>query len=377
MSDPNFLPAVENPFGLEDVGGLATPTFADIDGDGDLDAFVGNGDGNIRFFENTSAVPNSAPVAVDDAVTTSEDTATSGDVLTNDTDADNDSLTVTEVNGVAADVGSQVTLASGALLTLNADGTFDYDPNGQFESLNDGDTDTDSFTYTVSDGTDTDTATVTLTIDGVNDGPTPTSGNDDLTYTNAADTIDALAGNDTIRAQGGNDDVFGNDGNDRLLGENGNDTLDGGAGNDSLNGGNNNDLLVGGSGNDWLEGGLGNDTLIGTDDSLTNPGAGERDVLRGNSGVDLFVLGDATTVFYDDDGTTIALGNVGRATIREFDIGVDKIQLHGAAEDYRLIATVVGNTNIYENTGAVRELIGVVEGTTGLSLSSSSQFSFV
>jgi len=264
-SNPSFATPQTNPFGLTDVGDFARPTFADIDGDGDLDAFVGNNYGNIQFFENQ-------PVVV---------------------------------------------------------------------------------------------------------GPTPTSGNDNLTYTNAAETIDALAGNDTIRAQGGDDDVFGNNGNDRLLGENGNDTLDGGAGNDVLNGGNNNDLLIGGSGNDILVGGLGNDTLIGTDDSLTNPGAGERDVLRGNSGADLFVLGDTMNVFYDDDGTTIALGNVGRATIQGFEMGIDKIQLYGAAGDYRLIATVVGNTNIYENTGSVRELIGVVEGTTGLSLSSSSQFSFV
>jgi VCBS repeat-containing protein len=376
-SNPSFASPTENPFGLTDVGAYAAPTFADIDGDGDLDAFVGEFDGDTFYYQNTTPIPNQPPVATDDTATTDEDTTITVDVLSNDTDADSDPLTVTEVNGSAVTEGTPVTLASGATLTLNANGTFSYNPNGSFESLNVGDTDTDSFTYTVSDGTDTDTATVTLTIDGVNDGPTPTSGNDNLIYTNAVETIDALAGNDTIRAQGGNDDVFGNDGNDRLLGENGNDTLDGGAGNDVLNGGKNNDLLVGGSGNDWLEGDLGNDTLIGVDDSLTNPGAGERDVLRGNSGVDLFVLGDAETVFYDDDGTTLALGNVGRAIIREFDIGVDKIQLHGAAGDYRLIATAAGNTNIYENTGSVRELIGVVEGTTGLSLSSSSQFTFV
>ncbi|MDE5117160.1 MAG: DUF4347 domain-containing protein, partial [Trichodesmium sp. St2_bin2_1] len=90
-----------------------------------------------------------------------------------DSDPDtSDSLTVTEVNGVAANVGSQITLTSGALLTLNNDGTYSYDPNSQFESLGAGETTTDSFSYTISDGNGgTDTATVTITINGQNNPP--------------------------------------------------------------------------------------------------------------------------------------------------------------------------------------------------------------
>jgi VCBS repeat-containing protein len=58
------------------------------------------------------------------------------------------------------------------LVTDNGDGTFDYDPNGQFESLGVGATATDTFDYTVSDGNGgSDTATVTVTITGVNDAP--------------------------------------------------------------------------------------------------------------------------------------------------------------------------------------------------------------
>ena len=112
------------------------------------------------------------PVAVADSVTTNEDTATSGAVLGNDTDADLDVLVVSEVNGIDTDVGQQIALVSGALLTLNADGTFDYDPNGQFEALSVGQSGTDSFDYTVSDGNGgTDIATVTVNITGVNDAP--------------------------------------------------------------------------------------------------------------------------------------------------------------------------------------------------------------
>ncbi|NCS11953.1 MAG: hypothetical protein GPJ08_12745, partial [Microcystis aeruginosa G13-09] len=61
---------------------------------------------------------------------------------------------------------------SGALLTLNTNGTLTYNPNGQFEALKNGEITTDSFTYTLSDGNGgTDTATVTATITGVNDAP--------------------------------------------------------------------------------------------------------------------------------------------------------------------------------------------------------------
>jgi VCBS repeat-containing protein len=110
------------------------------------------------------------PEAVDDSFTTDEDTSTTGNVKTNDTDPNGDNLTVTMVNGVAANVGNQFTLASGALVTLNSNGTFTYNPNKRFESLNDGQTGTDTFSYTVNDGHgNTDTATVTMTIQGVTD----------------------------------------------------------------------------------------------------------------------------------------------------------------------------------------------------------------
>src|SRR3546814_19669740 len=71
---------------------------------------------------------------------THEHTAVLANVLADngsgmDSEPEGDTVAVRAVNGVAADVGSQVALASGALLTLNADGSVSYDPNGQFESL--------------------------------------------------------------------------------------------------------------------------------------------------------------------------------------------------------------------------------------------------
>ena len=86
-----------------------------------------------------------------------------------------DPLNVTQVNGAGFYRVHAFALPSGALLTMNAGGTFDYDPNGQFENLGVGETATDTFTYTIDDGqgqpNSTDTATVTVTINGVNDQP--------------------------------------------------------------------------------------------------------------------------------------------------------------------------------------------------------------
>ena len=92
-------------------------------------------------------------------------------VATNYAAVTGDVLSITEVEGNVANVGNQITLTSGALLTVNSNGSYSYDPNGQFENLASGDSTTDSFVYTVSDGTNTDSAMVTITINGVNDAP--------------------------------------------------------------------------------------------------------------------------------------------------------------------------------------------------------------
>ncbi|MCP9833044.1 MULTISPECIES: FG-GAP-like repeat-containing protein [unclassified Cyanobium] len=63
-STPAYAAAAINPFGLADVGDYASPELVDIDGDGDLDAFIGNRDGNTLFFRNTAAAGSSSPAYV-------------------------------------------------------------------------------------------------------------------------------------------------------------------------------------------------------------------------------------------------------------------------------------------------------------------------
>jgi VCBS repeat-containing protein len=129
-------------------------------------------------------------------------------VLPNDTDPDdaNSVLSVAGVEGETGNTGSAVTLDNSATVTVNGDGTFTYDPNGAFESLDSGDSDTDSFTYTTKDdgGAVSDPATVTVQVNGVNDAPT--------VATNAGLTLDEGTNADITQGLLEATDVDGDDG---------------------------------------------------------------------------------------------------------------------------------------------------------------------
>src|SRR5581483_1271866 len=113
-----------------------------------------------------------SPIAFDDSYAASGNVPiaiTAPGVLSNDTDPDtgnNTGLTVTQVQGVAGNVGIATnTTATGiggvhGSVTLNANGGFTYEPPPGF-------TGNDTFTYQISDGAKTDTATVTIPITGM------------------------------------------------------------------------------------------------------------------------------------------------------------------------------------------------------------------
>ncbi|MFQ5463776.1 MAG: cadherin-like domain-containing protein, partial [Phycisphaerae bacterium] len=134
----------------------------------------------------TGVVPpaNAAPDAVDDTLTTNEDSSvTTGNVLTNDTDLDGNTLSV-----------GSFTQASNGTVADNGDGTFTYTPNADFNG-------NDSFTYTVTDGNGgTDTATVNVAVNADTSTATPPTTSDDQ----GSDLESAQADDD---AQGGDDVV--------------------------------------------------------------------------------------------------------------------------------------------------------------------------
>jgi CSLREA domain-containing protein len=108
--------------------------------------------GNTSSISQTITVvpPNTAPVADDDSYSTNEDTSlnvAAPGVLDGDTDVDGDPLTA------VLDTGP-----SNGTLTLNADGSFTYTPDANFNGV-------DSYTYEACDpGGLCDNATVTITV---------------------------------------------------------------------------------------------------------------------------------------------------------------------------------------------------------------------
>ncbi len=150
---------------------------------------------------------NEPPVAEDDAFFVTENTPINRNLFASngglaDSDPEGNTFTVATVNGSAANVGQTITLPSGAVLTVSANGQFTYDASIAFDALAPGQSAEDTFTYTTTDGlafADSNVATATLTIVGVNDAPVAA---DDL-Y--GIDSTSVLAANVINNSGGGVD----------------------------------------------------------------------------------------------------------------------------------------------------------------------------
>ncbi|MGY0590556.1 MAG: tandem-95 repeat protein, partial [Paraglaciecola chathamensis] len=102
---------------------------------------------------------NDAPQATNDTQTVAQDsTATLINVLSNDTDIDGDTLSISDISYS----GSGTVSISGEQIS--------YQPAAGFSG-------NDSLSYTVSDGSTTDTGTLTITVTATPTNNTPTSGN--------------------------------------------------------------------------------------------------------------------------------------------------------------------------------------------------------
>jgi RHS repeat-associated protein len=123
-----------------EAGFIGTDTFAYLVGDG----FGGT---DLATVSITVTADNAAPVAVGDAFNGNEDQPINGNVLTNDMDVDDSTLTA-----------GLVAAPSHGSVVLNSNGSFTYTPNKDYFGP-------DTFTYRANDGeADSNVATVTITL---------------------------------------------------------------------------------------------------------------------------------------------------------------------------------------------------------------------
>jgi hypothetical protein len=116
----------------------------------------GNGSEDTATVTVTVDPVNDGPAAVDDELTTDEDTAvefSTSLLLANDSDPDSDVLTILKVDAISTEGGTIKDIGGGYYL---------YTPLADFFGE-------DIFTYDVTDGTETETATVTVTVNQVED----------------------------------------------------------------------------------------------------------------------------------------------------------------------------------------------------------------
>jgi Ca2+-binding RTX toxin-like protein len=278
--------------------------------------------------DNFIFAPNDAPVAVVDTGSVLENGTIDIDVIANDTDANNDALSVVSID----------TSTTTGLATIDVDGTIIYNPNGKFEYLAEGSTATDSFTYTISDGNGGfDTETVTVTITGQNDAPYSLSidnvvlnenaagaiiGNisfgdvdvgDSHTFTTDNPAIFEVVGGQLKLVSGvslnyevtktvnvlvtvtdsantkfsSNITLSVNDVVDVIVGTNGNETLVGGSGQDIIYAGAGDDIIYAVGGNDTVYAGAGSDTIYAGEGNDTVYGSTGDDVIYGGNGIDV------------------------------------------------------------------------------------------
>ena len=127
---------------------------------------VGDGHGGSTN-ETLSITIDRAPTVVADSGAAVESASGTGNVLTNDSDKDGDTLVVSAVNGSGAGVGNSVAGTYGHI-TIGANGAYTYtaDNTSAIDSAATGSHLTDTFTYTASDGHGgTTTTNVVITLD--------------------------------------------------------------------------------------------------------------------------------------------------------------------------------------------------------------------
>ena len=131
--------------------GDADPDFADVDGDGDMDLVIGAGNGKVYLYKNEASKPNTSDITA----TTPFQTPKTIDVVTGTTAGGTGTTNAVNPKSVAV-----ATPPANGTVTVNpVTGLITYTPNNGFSG-------TDVFTYTVSNkaGTKSTPKTITITV---------------------------------------------------------------------------------------------------------------------------------------------------------------------------------------------------------------------
>jgi hypothetical protein len=277
----------DNPLNGTDIGGLSAPRLVDLDGDGDLDLAVGEYDGVVNYFSNTTLHGATLTITVNAQAEPIAGTG-AGEVLSGTSDGElieglggNDVLKGNDGDDVLDGGDDNDTLVGGMGADDLIGGAGNDDLNGGpgADDMAGGAGDdyyttdgADTLAENAAEGTDTVRSSVTFTLganfenlllsgsgnlDGTGNGE-----NNTLTGNIGNNVLTGLGGMDTLNGMAGADTLYGGDNNDTLNGGNDDDQLFGEAGTDTLNGGSGHDLLNGGTGADTMAGGTGDDTYV-------------------------------------------------------------------------------------------------------------------
>jgi VCBS repeat-containing protein len=142
------------------LAGLSCTPVADFNGSASIG--ITTSDGALNASGSVAVSVSAVADAVNDSVSTNEDTAATFNPLAND-GFSNPGRAITAINGVAIAVNGSVSVSNGSV-RLNSDGTLTFTPTANYNGAV-------SFTYSVASGGTTETATVSVTVNSVNDAP--------------------------------------------------------------------------------------------------------------------------------------------------------------------------------------------------------------
>ena len=152
---------------IDAVGEISFAATSNFSGESTFDYQVSDGNGGTDTATETVTINpvNDDPTAVDDSYDTDEEVAVTLTPLANDTDPENDSLSITSINGSAIVGGTQSINVNDGTVDISSAGVISFTPATGFAGQV-------SFAYAIADGNSgAATANQIITVSSVNDAP--------------------------------------------------------------------------------------------------------------------------------------------------------------------------------------------------------------